>query len=162
DRLSFVRDADGRIARATHADQQAQYTYDEAGNLVGVVNTASDTRHHMAYADDAIGRLVAVIDTDGLTNERNTYALDGTLASTHAVAEFLGATHLWNGALVDLFVDDQMTTSLSLVVGHDELLTASSERLTIGVHVQGPAAVPGIVLDGAASSWTQVRGNDTV
>jgi RHS repeat-associated protein len=73
DAIQFVRDAQGRLARAIAPDgSQATYSYDGAGDLVAARNLSSGSQARYAYGDG--GRLTLALGAVGAPGEVIAYA----------------------------------------------------------------------------------------
>ncbi|MCA9152918.1 MAG: hypothetical protein KDA92_26630, partial [Planctomycetales bacterium] len=87
ERVSFTRDADGRITSLIGPDgQQVRYQYDESGRLSRVVDAASARRVEFAYSSTA-GLLSQITSSDGSIGLYASYDEQGELLSTQPLAQ---------------------------------------------------------------------------
>ena len=127
--LSFVRDADGRLAAVrTPTGQEIRYRYDEAGRLVEVVDADAGTLHRYGYASpagpsgDGILTVAIAADVDGRS------AADG-----RRLEGYLGTADAFSGTPVEAELARGERHRYAFSVSRDQLTTTTTDRLFIRV-----------------------------
>ena len=131
DRLSIIRDADGRISELVGSDgQHFVYRYDTAGRLSIAIDAVGGERTFHGYDDE--GRLSVVAPTDV---EGTLFRYDETGAPLPAagIAPHLGGTReIFAGALGGTLADG-VTDHYALTVTEGELRSSPTGSITIGI-----------------------------
>ncbi len=155
DRLTIVRDAEGRIGELVGpAGEHFVYRYDDAGRLSAAINVADGSRTFYAY--DGVGQLTAIApsNSDGTSFE---YDVDGVVTSSQPIGPHLGGTRdALIGSLAKTLGQEPDTYAFTITAG--ELRSSPTGGLTIGVDVEG--AIGEII--GLTAGTSVIRGSRTI
>jgi len=132
-RVSIERNSDGRIGRIVGPDgTQALYDYDSSGNLLQATILESGARTWLGYRATQ-GHLLT--EVAGANAQSVRYDANGLLLGVDAVRRVLGTTAEFVGTAVTGAIAAGGTDRLAIVLGKNELATAQSGRVTIGIEV---------------------------
>ncbi len=151
--LSFLRDAEGRIARATSSSgESVVYSYDELGQLIGVRKLNDGTGARYGYAD---GLLTSLSEIGG-TGRTIAYNADGSVTEAEVEAD-LGGVGQVVGQVTDVPAGNSTYT---FTIRDNEVAAAAGGRMILRIALSGEAATPN--LEGAGLLSLLRNGGQTV
>jgi YD repeat-containing protein len=132
-RVSIERDIDGRITRLIAPDgSQAVYAYDSNGNLLQATLLEGNQRAWLGYRASSDHLLTEVIAPNPQSIR---YDTNGLFLGADPVQRILGTSREFVSAPVQAALGVGTTARLAWILGSEELTTARSGRITVGVQI---------------------------
>ncbi|MGE4182848.1 MAG: Ig-like domain-containing protein, partial [Limisphaerales bacterium] len=161
-RVAIERDANGRVTRLVAPDgSQAVYDYDSGGNLLQATVLESNRRAWLGYQADDRHLLTQVLASDSASIR---YDSNGVFLGADPVQTILGTSREFVGTTLRASLQPGATNRLGVVLGAEEITTARSGRITLGVEVTTTTVgwLPSVTLRGEPQGTITQTANGVV